>query len=270
MDDFTDIRALIIDMDGVLWHGNQALDGLNAFFDTLRNLDLPFILATNNARSTQAEYIQKLESMGVTVDPREVLTSSMATAHHLALHHDAEKTNIFVIGERGLIQPLQEQGFNVLDMDSKDKADLVVCGLDKTLDWHKLAVATTHIFNGAALIGTNADVTLPTETGFAPGNGAILAALSAATSVKAQCFGKPEPFMYQQAMDILQVEKRHTIAIGDRLDTDILGAVRAGIRSLMVLSGVSTLAEIEKLDYRPDWVMQDIVEVTAALQKLNS
>lgn len=270
MDDFTDIRALIIDMDGVLWHGNQALPGLNAFFDTLRQKALPFILATNNARSTQAEYVAKLGSMGVIVSPDEVLTSSMATAHYLAQQYEAENTNVFVIGEHGLIQPLQEQGFNVLDMDSEDKAGLVVCGLDKTLDWHKLAVATTHIFNGAALIGSNADVTLPTETGFAPGNGAILAALSAATGVKAQCFGKPEPFMYRQAMEILQAEKRHTIAIGDRLDTDILGAVRAGIRSLMVLSGVSTLEDVEKLDYRPDWVMQDIVEVTAALQRLDS
>lgn len=268
MNDFNNILALIIDMDGVLWHGDKPVEGLCDFFNTLRKKQLSFVLATNNARSTQTEYINKLARMGVEVQKQEVLTSSMATALYLSQHYEPSKTKVFVIGEQGLIEPLSEQGFKLVAIDDGENADLVVCGLDKLLNWQKLAAATTHIFNGAKLIGTNADVTLPTEQGFAPGNGATLAALEAATGIKAECFGKPEPIMYQQAMAILKTQAEQTIAIGDRLDTDILGAVRAGIRSLMVLSGVSTTEDIKRLDFQPTWVMQDIQEINNTLQSL--
>ena len=268
---FSNIRALIIDMDGVLWHGEQPLPGLIEFFQTLRELQIPFILATNNARQTQDQYVTKLASMGVRVDPKEILTSAMATALYLAEQNNPAQTRVFVIGESGATEPLLERGFTLTDINDvnngeKKGADIVVCGLDKTLTWNKLATATSYIRAGAQFIGTNGDVTLPTEHGFAPGNGAILAALQAATGVAPTIIGKPEPIMYQQAIAQLGVNSADTVAIGDRLDTDILGAVRAGIRSLMVLTGVSTEEDVKSIDYEPTWIMPDIRDVTHALR----
>ncbi len=273
---FDNIKTLIIDMDGVLWHGDQAIPGLVEFFQTLREQQIPFILATNNASQTAEQYVSKLARMGVTVETREILTSAMATALYLAQRTDPASTRVFVIGEKGATEPLIQLGFTLTGLYEVDKpgdtgpkvgADYVVCGMDKELTWHKLATATLNINNGAKFIGTNPDTSLPTELGFTHGNGAIIAALQAATGVAPVIIGKPEPLMYQQALALLGVEPSETMAIGDRLETDILGAVRANIRSLMVLTGVSSEADLKTSDYQPDWVMADIRAVTQALQE---
>ena len=274
MEPFTNIRALIIDMDGVLWHGDQPMPGLTDFFQTLREQQIRFILATNNASLTQAQYVIKLAQMGVQVTPNEILTSSMATALYLSKHNNPADCRVFVIGEDGARQPLLDHGFTLTELyelnDDKDNpnmgANIVVCGKDSTLSWDKLATATLNIRAGAQFIGTNADTTLPTERGLTHGNGAILAALHAATGITPTIIGKPEPIIYQQALALLGVDPAHTVAIGDRLETDILGAVRTGIRSLMVLSGVSTEDDFKTTDYRPTWVMPDIRAVTEALK----
>lgn len=276
MTPFIDIRALIIDMDGVLWHGEQPVPGLEEFFTTLRRMQLPFILATNNASLTQQQYVDKLSRMGVKVSLQEIMTSSMATANYLAQHYEPSKTRVFVLGEEGARQPLLELGFCLTgryELNSKKQpnngADVVVCGKDETLTWDKLSTATLNLNAGAKFIATNADTTLPTERGLVQGNGAILAALQTATKVTPTIIGKPEPIIYQQAMSILGTSLEHTIALGDRLDTDILGAVRTGIRSIMVLSGVSTEADIQSCDYQPTWVMQNLQSVTQAINLLN-
>lgn len=273
MEPLRNIRALIIDMDGVLWHGEQPQPGLIDFFQTLREFKIRFILATNNASLTQDQYVLKLAGMGVTVTPNEVLTSAMATAFYLAEHTDPATTRVFVVGEDGATKPLIERGFTLTGLyeiktkEMPDKgADVVVCGKDQTLTWDKLATATLNIRAGAKFIGTNADTTLPTERGITHGNGAILAALETATGVSPTIIGKPEPIMYQQAMALLGSDPAETVAIGDRLETDILGAVRTGIRSLMVLSGVSTEEDLKTTDYQPTWVMPDIQAITNALR----
>lgn len=265
---FKNIRALIIDMDGVLWHGDAPLPGLLEFFKTLREQKMRFILATNNAGLTAEQYVIKLARMGVAVSLNEIITSGMATARHLAEQTNPLTTRIFVLGEGGAQQPLLDQGFTLTglyELGCGKGADIVVCGKDETLTWDKLATATLNIRAGARFIGTNADMTLPTERGQILGNGAILAALEAATGVKPTIIGKPEPIIYQQALNLLGVEKAETIAIGDRLDTDILGAVRAGIRSLLVLTGVSTKDDLKTINYQPTWVMPDIRAITQAL-----
>ncbi len=273
MHPFNTIRALIIDMDGVLWHGNQAIAGLSEFFNTLRDLDIRFILATNNASSTPEQYVSKLAGMGVTVELQEIMTSAMATAMYLAEQTDPATTKVFVIGEDGAIQALLEQGFTLTGLyeikdDAGNGADIVVCGKDHAINWDKLATATLNIRAGATFIGTNGDTTLPTERGLTHGNGAILAALEAATGVQPVIIGKPEPIMYRQAMTKLGSNLAETIAIGDKLETDILGAIRTGIRSLMVLTGVSTEADLKSSGYQPTWVMPDITAVTRALRTL--
>lgn len=270
MQAFTDVRGLIIDMDGVLWHGDRAQPGLIELFQALRHLRLPFVLATNNASLTAEQYVFKLADMGVEIDLTEILTSGMATALFLAERYQARDTRVFVIGGAGASRPLLDQGFTLTGLDDIEldrRAHLVVCGLDKQLSWDKLCTAALNIQAGADFFGTNGDVSLPTERGFLPGNGATLAALRAATGVAPVTIGKPEPIIYQQALRLLGVDPAYVIAIGDRLDTDILGAVRAGIRSLMVLTGISRESDIAKLDYAPNWVMRDIRELTQVLLK---
>jgi 4-nitrophenyl phosphatase len=181
-----------------------------------------------------------------------------------------------VVGEDGATQPLIDHGFTLTGLyevnnDSeavKKGADIVVCGKDETLTWAKLATATLNIRAGAQFIGTNADTTLPTEQGVTHGNGAILAALEVATGVTPTIIGKPEPIIYQQALALLGVEPDETVAIGDRLETDILGAVRTGIRSIMVLTGISTENDLKTSTYQPTWVMADISAVAQALNNM--
>ncbi|MFW5443042.1 MAG: HAD-IIA family hydrolase [Methylococcaceae bacterium] len=271
MQPLTNIHALIIDMDGVLWEGTRALPGLIDFFTRLRDLQLPFILATNNASLTQQQYISKLEKMGVSVSANEILTSSMATAHHLSGITDPNSTRLFVIGEEGLRRPLIEKGFTLVDsfQSNEDAVDFVVSGLDRKVTWEILADASLHLGAGAKFIATNADTSLPTERGNVLGNGAILAALQAATQIAPTIIGKPEAIMYQQVIKQLGIAADKTVAIGDRLNTDILGAVNTGIRSIMVLSGISSESDLETLDYRPTWIMPDIQAITEALPLKN-
>jgi 4-nitrophenyl phosphatase len=271
---FSNIKALIIDMDGVLWHGNQAIDGLTDFFQTLREKNLRFILATNNASSTPQQYVEKLAGMGVKVELADIMTSAMATAMYLAEQTDPKQTRIFLIGEDGAQQALLDKGFTLtgiyeLNSETTKGADIVVSGKDRGINWDKLATATLNIRAGAKFIGTNGDTTLPTERGLTHGNGAILAALEAATGVSPLIIGKPEPIMYRQAMAKLGSGLNETIAIGDKLETDILGAIRTGIRSLMVMTGVSTAEDLKASEYQPTWVMDDIKAVTEELKKLN-
>jgi len=262
---FSNVRALIIDMDGVLWHGAEPLPGLVRFFQTLRERQLRFILATNNASLTAGQYVTKLAGMGVHVEPEEILTSGMATARYLGDRLNPAATRVFAIGEDGLCTPLAERGFTLTDLYAVN-AHVVTCGMDRGLSWDKLATATLNIRAGAVFIGTNPDLTLPTEHGQTHGNGAILAALRAATGVAPVIIGKPEPIMYQQAMSLLQVDAAQTVAIGDRLETDILGAVRADIRSVMLLSGISTREDLATTDYWPTWVMPGLDAVSQALR----
>jgi 4-nitrophenyl phosphatase len=264
MNSLTNIKAFIIDMDGVLWHGDQPTPGLTDFFKTLREKNLSFILATNNASLTREQYVSKLSQMGVSVELDEILTSGMATALYLSKLYQPEKTRVYVLGEEGASQPLADRGF-ILTGLYEVNADVVVVGKDATLNWDKLATATLNIRAGAKFIGTNGDVTLPTERGITHGNGAILAALQAASGIEPVCIGKPEPIIYQQAIALLATDLAETVAIGDRLDTDILGAVNTGIRSIMVLTGVSTAEDLTDSSFQPTWVMADIQEITKAL-----
>lgn len=265
MTSITSMRAAIIDMDGVLWAGELPLPGLIEFFETLRARHIRFVLATNNSSRTAEQYVEKLAGLGVAVSRDEVLTSGLATALYLRGQADGHGARVFVIGEDGARSCLVEQGFTLTDLYDVS-ADYVVCGMDRALSWDKLATATLNIRAGARLVGTNPDTSLPTERGITHGNGAILAALQAATGVPPLIIGKPEPILYQQALLALGADPEHTVAIGDRLDTDILGAVRAGLRSLLVLTGISTRAELVDLDYQPDWVMNGLPDITSALK----
>jgi 4-nitrophenyl phosphatase len=265
-----ELAAAIIDMDGVLWEGSRALPGIGPFFVALRARGIPFVLATNNASRTPDQYVGKLAGFGISVTLGEVLTSAQATAAYLSQQRNGTTPGrVFAIGEDGVLLALREAGYELMGL-YEHGADYVVCGMDRGLSWDKLATATLNIRAGAAFIGTNPDVTLPSEHGTTHGNGAILAALQTATGVAPTIIGKPEPIMYQQALARLGSDPSRTLVIGDRLETDILGAVRAGLPSLLVLSGISRAEDLTGLPYAPTWVLPSVVELTAALLKGDS
>jgi 4-nitrophenyl phosphatase len=258
-----DLQGWVIDMDGVLWRGETPLPGLQEFFGLLRDRKLGFILATNNARLTVERVQAKLASFGVSILPEQVLTSSVGAAAYLRSHLP-EGSPVFAIGEQGLIEALEAAGFPVLP--TAEGARAVVVGIDSELSWKKLAEAAYALQNGALFLGTNPDVSFPTERGEAPGNGATLAALTATTGRQPMVFGKPEPHLFRQALARLGTQPERTVALGDRLETDVLGGSRAGLRTILVLTGVTSRSDLVGAAVQPDWVFEDLVELWRALQ----
>jgi 4-nitrophenyl phosphatase len=266
MIDLASIRNLIIDMDGVLWLGNQAMPGLVDFIDTLRRLEIRFVLATNNASKSGEEFVAKLAGFNTCVYPEEILTSPQATASYLVQH--APDARIYVIGEPGLVSELTRKGLAVVPQDNPAGATHVVVGWDRQLTYAKLVEACLLIRAGATFIGTNPDVTYPEARGIVPGNGATLAALRVATDVEPLIIGKPQPEMMIQAMQRLGSTPANTAVLGDRLDTDILGGERAGLTTLLVLSGVTSREAALSSSIKADYIFADIRELAKTLTEI--
>ncbi|MBN1955314.1 MAG: HAD-IIA family hydrolase [Anaerolineae bacterium] len=256
-----DIHHLIVDMDGVLWRGNQAIAGLHEFFAFLRAREISFILVTNNASKRPQQYVEKLGNMGVQVSTADILTSAQAAAAYLAAIAPPG-TPVHTLGMEGLHEALAERGF----VPAEAQARYVVVGWTVDLTWEKLAAAALQIHRGAAFIGTNPDVTFPSEAGPVPGNGATLAALQAATGVAPQVIGKPDPWLYQEAMRRTGASLESTAVVGDRLDTDVAGGARVGIRTILVLSGITGEKDLETTTLRPDFVFADVKALVEAWQ----
>lgn len=254
------IRAVISDMDGVLWRGDTALPGLHAFFDWLHERDLAYTLATNNASQSSHHYVAKLARLGIRTTAEHILNSADATADYL-LQHAPRGARLYVIGGPGLREALSQRGFQLSD---GDEADYVVVGWDRTLTWERMARATLLIRRGATFIGTNGDRAFPLEEGLVPGAGAQLAMLEAATDVRPLVIGKPSPMLYEQAMARMGVAPEHTLVIGDRLDTDILGGQRLGLLTAAMLSGISTLADIHRSPIHPDLIFEHLEALVQA------
>jgi len=256
------IRNLIIDMDGVLYRGETPVPGIVPFFQFLRNQDIRFLLATNNSTLTQQEYSEKMARMGVSIPAEAVLTSSIAVADYLSARY-SKGTRIHVVGESGLRNALAAAGFVLADKD----VEVVTVGMDRKFNWEKTSRATLLIRAGAAFIGTNPDKTLPMPEGEVPGNGSLLALLEAASGVAPTVIGKPEPHLYEIAMKRLCAPIEATAALGDRLETDILGASRMGLFSIMVLSGVSTREQVAASPYWPDLIFENVGELARAWER---
>ena len=256
-----DVDGLILDMDGVLWRGSEPLPGLASFFDTMRRRGMGFLLATNNSTRSVTQFVDKLNGMGVQIRPEQVITSAYAAADHL-LTLAAPGTRVYAVGEEGLVAALESRGFQV----TADEAEFVVVGLDQGFTFQKLATAMELILNGAVYIGTNPNLTFPGPAGLQPGAGSMLAAISAASGVEPIIVGKPQTLMFQQALLRLGTRPGRTAMVGDRMETDILGARNAGIRTILVLSGVTTAEGLAEATFQPDWVFEDIRALSVALE----
>lgn len=251
-----DIRALILDMDGVLWRGSQPIGDLPAIFREISRLGLQVCLATNNATKTAEGHLQKISEYGVELSASQIVTSSQAAADYLQQRYP-QGGRVFVVGEGPLVQTLEQAGFP----QAQDGVVAVVAGLDRSLSYEKLSRATVLIRAGAEFVGTNPDRTFPTPTGLVPGAGSILAAIQAASDIQPVIAGKPSPRMYEIALRRMGVPAASTLVIGDRLETDIAGAQAIGCLSGLVLSGVSSLAESSRWQPAPDWIARDLASL---------
>jgi 4-nitrophenyl phosphatase len=263
------IRNLILDMDGVLWHRDRPVPGLEAFFQQLERSKIGYVLATNNARNVATQYSEKLAGFGVQVPPEQILTSAEATARFLRASYP-EGTRVYVVGDSGLRLALAESGFDLLDgtgfIGDDARADIVVVGFTPHFCYDQLASATYLVNKGASFIGTNPDVTFPTEFGPLPGAGSMLAFLKTATGVEPVVLGKPNTAIFEQALLILDGTKSDTVMVGDRLSTDIEGAHAAGLRAMLLLSGISHLDDVAQSNTKPDWILDDLAALTEFLR----
>ncbi len=256
----SNIKAVVSDMDGVLWRGDEPLPGMADFFQMLRDRNLPFVLATNNSMKAPSDYVAKLAKLGVPdVAVEHILTSSTTTVSYLKANYPAG-TPVHVLGGDGLRQVMQAGGFTLDDTAPK----AVVVGLDTNLTYEKLKKASFLIRNGAAFIATNQDDTIPTPEGLAPGAGSLVAALKASTGKQPLVMGKPDAPMFEAALRLLGTNPSETLMIGDRLNTDITGASLLGFKTALVLSGVATRAEAEISTIKPDGIYAHLAALLAA------
>jgi 4-nitrophenyl phosphatase len=258
------IRALILDLDGVLWRGDLILPGVPELFRLIEEKALRWCLASNNATLTHEKVQERLAPIGVQLPAQALVTSADAAAGYIRRHF-GQAPPALVIGEEGLRRAMLDAGCTLVER--ADGARVVVVGMDRKLTWPMLVEAGLAIAGGATFIGTNADRTFPTERGLGPGNGAILAALETATGRAPVIVGKPEPHLFVEAMTRMAVPPEQILVVGDRLETDIVGGVRAGMRTALLLSGVTSAAEVRGREVQPDWTFEDL---PALLERLPS
>jgi len=265
------LRTLLIDGDGVLWRGDRALPGLHRFYDVLRSRGIRWALLTNNNTRTVDQYLAKLAGLGIEANAGQVFSSSTATADYLKKRYGLG-TPVHAIGMSGVTKTLQDSGFHVSTGEAMPKHTVkaVVAGMDRDFTYAKAEVATRLILGGAEFVATNTDGTYPTPEGLSPGTGWVIGALQGATGVTPTVIGKPEAAIFTAAMEALQADKATTAMIGDRLGTDILGAQRAGISSIGVLTGVTTRQQMTESAIQPDVVYEGIAEFAEELAKLGS
>lgn len=254
------LKGLIIDMDGVLWQGDIPLPGLQAFFKTLKERQIKFILATNNNTQRPEGFVQKARKMGVEVEPEQVVTAAIATVHYLCLTYPPG-SRIYVVGEAALKGLISEAGFTLADTD----VVAVVVTMDRQLTYDMLKRATLLIRAGAAFIAPNPDPSYPAPEGIVPGGGAIVAAVAAASDCQPLFMGKPESWIFKISLERMQLKPEETASLGDRLGTDIEGGQRLGLKTILVLSGVSTLADLASASVQPTWIFDGIQELGEAL-----
>jgi NagD protein len=249
-------HGFLIDMDGVVYRGSELIPGADRFVRQLLDRQLPFLFLTNNSQRTRRDVVTKLHRLGIDVGESHIFTCAMATARFLASQKPGGTA--YVIGEGGLLQALHHNGYSIVDQDP----DYVVVGEGRTVSYEMMETAVRMVLNGARLIATNLDPNCPTQAGLRPGCGAVVAMLETATGRRAFSVGKPSPVMMRMARNELGTDASRTTMIGDTMDTDILGGVQLGYRTILVLSGGTRRADLDTFAYRPDIVVESIADLS--------
>ena len=252
--------GFICDMDGVIYHGNRVLDGVTDFVNWLIKEDKKFVFLTNSSEKTPHELSMKLNRMGLTVSADHFYTSAMATAEFL--HTQNPGCTAYVIGEAALSKALYDHGIYMNDVNP----EYVVVGETRTYSFEKIEKAIELVNKGAKLIGTNPDITGPTEKGVMPATGALIAPIEIATGKKAYFVGKPNPLMLRHGLKKLNCHSEEIAFIGDRMDTDIIAGIESNVDTVLVLSGVTAKEDIDKFPYRPKYVLNGVGDLVADIK----
>jgi NagD protein len=247
--------GLLLDMDGVIYRGDEPVPGAATFIHGLREERIPFLFLTNNSASTPRDYVVKLQKLGMEVEEEHFYTCAMATVDFLA--QQGPPGTAYVIGEGGLIAALHQAGFGI----TPHQPDYVIVGEGRTLNFEMAEKAMMMVMNGAHLVATNLDASCPTAAGSRPGCGSVVALLEQATGRKAYSVGKPSPFMMRAARKRLGLRTAETVMVGDTMETDVRGAVELGFRSLLVLTGSTCRDDLARYPYRPTQVVESVAHL---------
>jgi NagD protein len=248
-------KNYLIDMDGVLVRGRTVIPGAQAFVNRLRERNAKFLIVTNNPLFTPADLAHRLGTTGLNIPAESIFTSAMATAQFL--HWQRPQGTAFVVGESGLTSALHENGYIITDHEP----DYVVLGETNGYNFEHITKAIRLVAAGARFIATNPDNSGPTEDGIVPACGAMAALIEKATGRTPLFIGKPAPLMMRSAMNHLGVHSQNTIMVGDRMDTDVIAGMQAGMDTILVLSGVTVREDLEKYPYQPTWVLNSVADI---------
>jgi len=255
MQEILNKKGFICDMDGVIYHGNKLLPGVVEFVNWMVKEDKKFLFLTNSSERSPRELSQKMARMGMVISEDHFYTSAVATASFL----QSQKPNgsAYVIGEAGLINAIYAAGFSMNDVNP----DYVVVGETSSYSYDKIERAVRLVLNGAKLIGTNPDLTGPTERGIVPATKALIAPIELATGKQAYYIGKPNPLMMRHAVKKLGVNRDDAVIVGDRMDTDIIAGIESELDTILVLTGVSTRENIDVFPYRPTYILNGVCDI---------
>jgi len=252
MVDRSHILSWLTDMDGVLWHEGKAIAGAQELIDGWLQSGTPHLVLTNNSIYTGRDLSARLKAGGLNVEEERIYTSAMATADFL--NSQQPKGKAYVIGEAGLTQAMYEIGYVITEV----RPDFVVLGETRNLSFENLAKAIRLIDKGARFIATNPDPTGPSEDGPLPATGSVAALLTKATGKNPYIVGKPNPMMFRSAMRKIDAHSETTAMIGDRMDTDVVAGIEAGLHTILVRTGISDDAEIAKYPFRPTEILDSV------------
>jgi NagD protein len=247
-----DIRSWLMDMDGVLVHEEQAIPGADRFLAALRERGTPHMLLTNNSIYTRRDLAARLRASGLEVEEESIWTSALATARFL--EDQRPGGSAFVIGESGLTTALHGAGYTMTERDP----DYVVLGETRTYSFERITQAIRLVAGGARFIATNPDPTGVTPAGPLPATGSVAALISRATGVDPYYVGKPNPLMMRSALNALDAHSETTAMVGDRMDTDVVSGLEAGLHTILVLTGVTTADEAERFPFRASRVVESV------------
>jgi NagD protein len=250
-----EIRSWLMDMDGVLVREENPIPGADQFLARLRERGMPFLVLTNNSRHTPRDLAARLRLSGLDVPEEAIWTSALATARFL----DDQRPNgtAFVVGEAGLTTALHEAGYTTSERDP----DYVILGETRTYSFERITRAIQLVADGARFIATNPDNIGPSPQGPLPAPGSVAALISRATGVQPYFVGKPNPLMMRSALNAIDAHSEETAMIGDRMDTDIVAGLEAGLEAILVLTGVTTRADAERHPYRPARIVESVADL---------
>jgi len=254
----------LIDLDGVIYRGNELLPGAREFIDWLETHRKKYLFLTNNSFASETQVLEKLERLGIATDRAHLLSAGEAAVQNIARRFP--QALVYVVGEPPLNDLAQQYQLRIAALDAVE-AEVVLVGLDRHFDYQKLTGAVLSIRAGAHFIAINRDALLPIAGGFVPGCGTMVAAIEAGSGTAPEVVGKPEPTLLQEAMHLLHSQPEETVMIGDGLDVDIQGGKAAGTHTLLVLSGKDGREDVAKSSIKPDQIYQDVAAIVAELTK---